>query len=134
MIQPARPTTSSDRLLREQVRLLFQHVPAMLAAAGIVSVVLAFSARRVVGSWYIAAWLASILGVGIARVGLDHRFAKDARQPRRAASMVAMSIFFIGIIALKTRLASPPPAASASVSARGVICQERPQRSLHQPH
>ena len=48
--------------------------------------------------------------------------------------MVAMSIFFIGIIASKARVASPPPAASASVSARGVICQERPQRSLHQPH
>jgi len=38
--------------------------------------------------------------------------------------MVAMSIFFIGIIASKARFASPPPAASASVSARGVICQE----------
>jgi len=48
--------------------------------------------------------------------------------------MVAISIFFIGIIASKARFASPPPAASASVSARGVICQERPQRSLHQPH
>jgi len=53
---------------------------------------------------------------------------------RRAASMVAMSIFFIGIIAAKARLASAPPAASASVGARGVICQEMPQRSLHQPH
>jgi hypothetical protein len=48
--------------------------------------------------------------------------------------MVAMSIFFIGIIAAKARFASPPPAASASVSARGVICQDRPQRPLHQPH
>ena len=56
------------------------------------------------------------------------------RQPRRAASMAAMSIFVIDIIASKARFASPPPAASASVSARGVICQERPQRSLHQPH
>jgi hypothetical protein len=45
-----------------------------------------------------------------------------------------MSIFFIGIIASKARFASSPPAASASVSVRGVICQERPQRSLHQPH
>jgi len=45
--------------------------------------------------------------------------------------MVAMSIFFIGIIASKARFASPPPAASASVSARGVICQERPHRSWH---
>src|ERR1043166_3203429 len=56
------------------------------------------------------------------------------RQPRRAASIAAMSIFFIVIIASKARFASPPPAASASVSARGVICQEMPQRSLHQPH
>jgi len=31
------------------------------------------------------------------------------RQPRRAASMVAMSIFLIGIIASKARFASPPP-------------------------
>jgi len=35
------------------------------------------------------------------------------RQPRRAASIVAMSIFFIGIIASKARFASAPPAASA---------------------
>ena len=47
--------------------------------------------------------------------------------------MVATSIFVIGIIASKARLASSPPAARASVSARGVICQERPHRSLHQP-
>ena len=57
-----------------------------------------------------------------------------ARQPRRAASIVATSIFFIVIIASKARFASPPPAANASISARGVICQESPQRSLHQPH
>src|SRR4029077_17904198 len=31
------------------------------------------------------------------------------------------------------RLASAPPLASASVSTVGVICQEMPQRSLHQP-
>src|SRR5436190_7727112 len=48
--------------------------------------------------------------------------------------MAAMSIFFIVIIASKARFASLPPAASASVSTRGVICQESPQRSLHQPH
>jgi hypothetical protein len=30
--------------------------------------------------------------------------------PRRAASIVAMSIFFIGILALKARFASSPPA------------------------
>src|SRR5690242_15349834 len=54
-------------------------------------------------------------------------------QPRRAASMAATSIFFMDIIAAKERLASAPPAAIASVNVRGVICQERPQRSLHQP-
>ena len=48
--------------------------------------------------------------------------------------MVAMSIFRIVIIAANARLASAPPAAMASVSARGVICHDRPQRSLHQPH
>ena len=48
--------------------------------------------------------------------------------------MAATSIFFMGIIASKARFALSPPAAIASVSARGVICQERPQRSLHQPH
>ena len=60
--------------------------------------------------------------------------SETRRYPRRAASMVAMSTFVIVIIASKARLASAPPAASASVSARGVICQERPQRSWHQPH
>jgi hypothetical protein len=59
-----------------------------------------------------------------ARVGLQGISGGAARrhQPRRAASMVAMSIFFIGIIASKARFASAPPAASASVSARGAIC------------
>jgi hypothetical protein len=73
---------------------------------------------------------------GVRRTGPRGHAGSDGafRQPRRAASMVATSIFFIGIIASKARFASPPPAASASVSVRGVICQERPHRSLHQPH
>jgi len=48
--------------------------------------------------------------------------------------MAATSIFFIVIIAAKARFASAPPAASASVRTRGVICHDRPHRSLHQPH
>src|SRR5262245_59504990 len=55
-------------------------------------------------------------------------------QPRRAALILAMSILSISIIAAKARLASAPPADSASINTRGVICQEMPQRSLHQPH
>jgi hypothetical protein len=47
------------------------------------------------------------------------RNPSSLRQPRCAASMVATSIFFIGIIASKTRFASRPRAAGASVSARG---------------
>src|SRR5450432_2365655 len=57
-----------------------------------------------------------------------------SHQPRRAASILEMSILPISIIALKARLASAPLAAIASVNTRGVICQEIPQRSLHQPH
>src|SRR4029077_17727045 len=56
------------------------------------------------------------------------------RQPRRAALIAAMSIFFMPIIASNARFASSPPAASALVSMRGVICQETPHLSLHQPH
>ncbi len=55
-------------------------------------------------------------------------------QPRRAASMAATSIFVMVIMASNARLASSPPAASASVRTRGVICQEIPHLSLHQPH
>jgi hypothetical protein len=44
-----------------------------------------------------------------------------------------MSIFPISIMAAKARRASSPPALRASISARGVICHEMPQRSLHQP-
>jgi hypothetical protein len=52
----------------------------------------------------------------------------------RAALIAATSIFFMPIIASNARFASSPPAASASVSTRGVICQETPHLSLHQPH
>ena len=48
------------------------------------------------------------------------------RQARRAALIAAMSIFFMPIIASNARFASSPPAASASVSTRGVICRRRP--------
>src|SRR3954452_7777899 len=54
--------------------------------------------------------------------------------PRRAASIAATSIFLMPIIASNTRFASSPPVASASVSTRGVICQDTPHLSLHQPH
>src|SRR5712664_3184451 len=60
---------------------------------------------------------------GVVRGGAG---TSQALQPRRAASIAAMSIFFIPIIASKARFASSPPAASASVSTRGVICQEIP--------
>jgi hypothetical protein len=55
-------------------------------------------------------------------------------QPRTAPSMAATSIFFIGIIASKARLATSPPTVRASVKTRGVICHEMPHLSLHQPH
>src|SRR5687768_7064347 len=55
-------------------------------------------------------------------------------QPRRAASIAAMSIFLISIIASNARLAAARSGSViACVRAIGVICQDRPHLSLHQP-
>lgn len=57
------------------------------------------------------------------------------RQPRRAASIAAMSIFPISIMASNARMATAGPgSAIAAVRARGVICHDSPHLSLHQPH
>src|SRR5438874_12310776 len=54
--------------------------------------------------------------------------------PLRAASIAATSIFFMGIIASNARLAAAVSGlVVASSRTRGVICQEKPHRSLHQP-
>ena len=62
--------------------------------------------------------------------GIDD--TKPPISPRR--SIVAMSIFRIVIIASMARFAAARSGSVvASSSARGVICHEKPQRSLHQP-
>ena len=54
--------------------------------------------------------------------------------PLRAASIAATSILFMVIIASKARLAATLSGlVVASSRTRGVICQEKLQRSLHQP-
>ena len=54
--------------------------------------------------------------------------------PARAASIAAMSIFPIVIMESMARFAAARSGSVvASSSTRGVICQEKPQRSLHQP-
>src|ERR1700722_11148173 len=73
----------------------------------------------------VAKHMAATLFFGLRLISLAH--------PRRPASIFAVSIFFISIIDSKARLASAPPAAIALVRARGVICHDSPQRSLHQP-
>ncbi|BDT57721.1 hypothetical protein MasN3_12150 [Massilia varians] len=56
-------------------------------------------------------------------------------QPRRAASIVATSILRIVIIASNARFATAGSgSAMPSLSTRGVICQDSPHLSLHQPH
>src|SRR5215213_8383146 len=56
-------------------------------------------------------------------------------QPRLAASIAAISIFFMSIIASNARFAAAGSGSLiACVSAIGVICQDRPHLSLHQPH
>src|ERR1700722_12021097 len=53
----------------------------------------------------------------------------------RAASIAAMSIFRMVIIAAIARLAAARSGSVVAASrARGVICHEKPQWSLHQPH
>src|SRR5947209_8425376 len=61
--------------------------------------------------------------------------SKMRPQPRHAASIAAMSIFFICIIASNARLAAAGSGPkTAFVRAIGVICQDNPHLSLHQPH
>lgn len=56
-------------------------------------------------------------------------------QPRRAASIAAMSIFFLVIIASNARLAAARAGSViACVKAADVICRDTPHLSLHQPH
>jgi hypothetical protein len=60
------------------------------------------------------------------------RISCNLHHPRRAASIVAMSILPISIIAAKSRLASAPLAARAfraAVAGRGVYAQPSPPRS-----
>jgi len=45
-----------------------------------------------------------------------------------------MSIFFMSIIASNARAAVAPPCVMSWVKRFGVICQDSPKRSLHQPH
>src|SRR5688572_29958554 len=55
--------------------------------------------------------------------------------PRRAASILAMSIFRISIIASNARFAAALSlSVVASIKTRGVICQDKPHLSLHHPH
>jgi hypothetical protein len=56
-------------------------------------------------------------------------------QPRRAALIAAMSIFFISIIASNARLAQRYQDRLPLCSERSAwICQDNPHLSLHQPH
>jgi hypothetical protein len=62
-------------------------------------------------------------------------FLAAGSYPRTAASITAMSIFFIVIIASNARLAAGRSGlVNALVNAIGVICQEMPHLSLHAPH
>ena len=64
----------------------------------------------------------------------ERAFRQKWHQPPMAFSIAAMSILLIGIIASKARLALSPPALRESVNTLGVICQDTPHLSLHQPH
>jgi len=61
--------------------------------------------------------------------------SRRSTQPRWAFSIAATSIFLIVIIASNARLAAARSGSViAFVRAIGVICQDSPHLSLHQPH
>ena len=67
--------------------------------------------------------------------GMQKRNRLQLHRWRCAASMAAMSILFIVSIASNARLAAARSGSvTACVSAIGVICQDKPRLSLHQPH
>jgi Trypsin-like peptidase domain len=80
------------------------------------------------------AWYADIL-MTLTAPRPDAQVDEPAQtQPRRAFSMVAMSILTMSIMATNTRLAAARSgSASACVSTLGVICHDKPHLSLHQP-
>lgn len=64
-----------------------------------------------------------------------HGHRHQQSQPLRAALIAAISIFFMVIIAVNTRLRTAGSLSlMPSVSAAGVICHDKPHLSLHQPH
>ena len=93
----SRPRAGGERLLREQVRLLFQHVPTMQAAAFAVALVLAYSVRPAVEPGRILEWLALLLLVALGRAVLYRRFRAVRGQAfapvRWARAYLAVSVF-----------------------------------------
>src|SRR3546814_5580430 len=76
----------------------------------------------------------TVLGMVISfRGAMQAAPPRGRNQPAAAASSVAISIFVIVIIASKARFALLRSASVVRSSRRrGVICQKKPQRSLHQ--
>ena len=67
---------SPDDLLREQVRLAFQHLPTMQMASFIVSLVISYVVRETVPAGNILAWILMVLAIVLARIVLYYRFTK----------------------------------------------------------
>jgi PAS domain S-box-containing protein len=65
-----------DDLLREQVRLSFQHLPTMQIASFVVALVLSFAVRNIVLPTRICSWLLLVLAIVVGRIVLHYRFDK----------------------------------------------------------
>src|SRR4051812_48518406 len=88
------------------------------------------------GEWrgILVKWDQRLPRIGRERVA-EELEAHATASPAKAASSAAMSIFFISIIAAIARApASRSLLVIISISRRGVICHDRPNLSLHQPH
>lgn len=74
-------STPGDNLLREKVRLVFQHLPTMQSASFVVALVLAYVVRDIVSAGRIVAWILMILAVVLSRILLFYRFIAVSRGP-----------------------------------------------------
>lgn len=72
---------SREDLLREQVRLVFEHLPTMQSASFLVALVLSYVVRDIVSPGRIIAWILMILVIVLSRILLYYRFIKVSEGP-----------------------------------------------------
>jgi hypothetical protein len=71
--------SATDDILREQVKLAFQHLPMMQVASVVVALVLSYAVRHIVGHANIVAWLLMIVIIAGVRIVAYYRFREQRK-------------------------------------------------------